>query len=113
MGNSLEEAGLDKDRVVQVLQPGQELLPDSFSFTIKTGTGKVLLRLVHKQMNVLDVKQLVTDSEGIPPSWQHLVCIRRRQDANLPPVKLADDMTLAHYGLEDRDEAQLVMQPVG
>jgi hypothetical protein len=72
MGSSLTEAGLDKFRVVQVLQPGQAPLP-GFSIGVKTLTGKHTVLLVHSQMLVKEMKQLVSDRDGVPPCMQKLI----------------------------------------
>jgi hypothetical protein len=104
MSTRLLHVGLQEGRVVHVLQPGQEPLP-GLNIGIKTLTGKVSALLVpHTQLLVKELKQLVTDREGIPTCQQRLV-FRCQQ--------LDDDCTLEEYQLQDGDVIHLVLRLSG
>jgi hypothetical protein len=98
-GSSLLEAGLLKGHVVHVLQPGQGL-PRGFNITVKLLTGKAPVLLVHSQMRVLELKQLLAASEGKPPCEQQLL---HRGEA------LTDVCTLGQYDMQEGAVLHMVL----
>jgi hypothetical protein len=100
LGSSLLEAGLHKGDVVHVLQQGQEL-PPGFAITIKTLTGKEVPMLVNSDMLVLELKQLVHDTQGIPPCQQRLIFANRQ---------LQDVRTLGEYSVQEGNMVRLVLR---
>jgi hypothetical protein len=90
LGSSLLQAGLRQHHVLHVLQQGQEL-PPGFGVTVVAFTGKTWSIMVHLDMMVLEVKQMLEDIEGIPPCQQTLSCRRQMEDTR----------TLREYGVSE------------
>jgi hypothetical protein len=112
MGSSLKEAGLQQGHVVHVWDQGQyhlapgvvsrQELPPGFHITVKTLTGNNHVLLVHREMLVLELKQLVGDCAGVPPCQQRLIMERG--------VTLDDMCTLKEYRIHQGDVITMMMR---
>lgn len=69
--------------------------------TIKSLTGKFFDLLVDPNDSIQDVKQKITDREGVPPSEQRLIFSRQTLD---------DDLTLSDYNIQPNSVISLVIR---
>ena len=72
-----------------------------FELFVKTLTGKTLTVKVHPTMNVLQLKGLIQDSEGVPPDQQRMIFAGKQ---------LEDEITISDYGIEKESTIHLVLR---
>lgn len=73
----------------------------AYPVVIKTLTGKTIALEVEPATTVEEVKQMVTDAEGIPPEQQRLIFVGKQ---------LEDGRTMADYGIQKDATIHLVLR---
>ncbi|CAF3851769.1 unnamed protein product [Adineta steineri] len=72
-----------------------------FCLLVKTLTGKTITLNVNSQMNMLTIKELIQNVEGIPPDQQRL---------KFNGKQLEDDKTLSNYNISEESTLHLILR---
>ncbi|CAF1409731.1 unnamed protein product [Adineta steineri] len=72
-----------------------------FGLFVKTLTGKTMILNVNSQMNMLTIKELIQNVEGIPPDQQRLKFYGK---------KLEDHKTLSDYNISEKSTLHLILE---